>query len=942
MQMKQTRLIRIVTALVLTVAVFWSGCEEVQRRNPSNPPTEDKLFDYRQITLENGLRVITLEDFSSPIVAVDLWYHVGSKNEDPGRQGFAHMFEHMMFKGTDRVAEKDHFALIQRVGGTNNAYTSFDQTVYTQTLPADQLELVLWLEAERMAFLQIDQQAFDTERQVVEEELRMGENRPYGTLFKKMFAAIFEGTPYEWTPIGKLADIRAASVPELRAFWTKYYVPNNAALVIVGAVKHADAQKLAKEYFGWIPKRPFEKDVSVDPKPVTSPRRLVIDDENAPAGMVEVVWRTVPAGHPDEAPLDLLSAILGGGNSSRLYRELVAERQLAVEASSSTFNLELDGVFEASAVQETGQDTADLLLETIRRHITRIQQEGVSEKELEKARNQRLKSIVTSNLNVASKARILGHAAVIQDDVSQANRILEEIRGVSRADIRRVATKYLAPDKEIVIIVEENAKGAMAGAKDSEDAPITAKPETDSPPPGRTGVKRPADWPARPPVGDLRQYEVSEDYAEVRLDNRLKVIVVPNHEVPFVSMSLGLTNGAWTEGKPGAASMTLQMLTRGTAEHTEAELAAELDQYAISLSGAAGMDTSTVRANCMSEYTQRAMKLLAEVVLAPTFDPEEFDKLTKQVITGLGIEQQSPAYVAEKHLRKQLYGAHPYARTVSGEVADVAALTTDDLRLWWSKFARPDQATLIFAGDITTDKAVELARRYLGEWKTGLVEMGIVLPDMPPAQPTQITIVDRPGSMQSEIRVGQLAVTRHDQPDYFISRIVSLYFGGSFNSWLNRAIRVERGLTYGARGGYYAQNMEGDFKVSTFTRNEATAETIRVILEQIKRVRTEPPDADELEDAKSYFAGSFVRQRETPQAVAEDLWLVESQRLGRDYFDRLMAAIADAQAEHCVALAAATLNYDKMAIVVVGDAEKIKADLEKVAPVTVVAAETDK
>lgn len=935
--MKRHTLPKLITLLLLAITAFSAGCEEAQRTVAlSNAPSEEKLFDYREITLDNGLRVITLEDFSSPIVAVDVWYHVGSKNEDPGRQGFAHMFEHMMFKGTDLVAEKDHFASIQRVGGTNNAYTSFDQTVYTQTLPADQLQVALWLEAERMAFLKINQESFDTERQVVEEELRMGENRPYGTLFKKMFAAVFEGTPYEWTPIGKLADLRASSVPELRDFWTKYYVPNNATLVIVGAVKHEQAQQLARKYFGWIPRDPLYDRVKVDPKPLTSSRELVIDDENAPAGMVDIVWRTVPAGHPDEVPLDLLAEILGGGHSSRLYRDLVADRQIAVETNASTYNLELDGVFDASAVQQPGADNANEIIDSIRKHIRQIQQEGVTDEELEKARNQRLKSVVTSNLNIASKAAILGHAAVIEGDVSQVNRIFDEIRQVTRDDIQRVAAEYLALDKEIVIIVKENAKGALAGEKDKEDAPITAEPETESPPPGRPGVRRPANWPSKPPFAKLREYEISKDYTETRLDNQLKVIVVPNHEVPFVSISLGLTNGAWTDAKPGTASMTLQMLTRGTTEHTEGELAAELDRYAISLSGSAGMDTSTVTANAVTEYAERAMELLAEVVLKPTFDPQEFEKLKKQVLAGLAIEQQSPAYLAEKQLRKQLYGSHPYSRTVTGEVADVEALTTDDLKLWWSKFARPDQATLIFAGDITTEKAVELARRCLGEWRIGLVEMGLVLPDIPRPEPTNITIVDRPGSMQSEICVGQRGITRHDQPEYFTSRIVSLYFGGSFNSWLNRAIRVERGLTYGARGGYVAQNMAGEFKISTFTKTESTAETIRVILDQIKRLRKEPPDTNELEDTRNYFAGSFVRQRETPQAIAEDLWLVESQRLGKDYFEKLMAGIAETTAQQCARFAAATLNPEQLSIVVVGDAEKIKADLEKIAPVTVI------
>ncbi len=214
---------------------------------------DEKRFDYQSMTLDNGLQVISLEDFSCPIVAVHLWYHVGSKDEDPERQGFAHMFEHMMFRGTDRLGSTDHFDFIRQTGGTCNAYTTFDQTVYTQTLPANQLNLALWLEAERMSMLKIDQDAFDTERKVVEEERRMGINRPYGKLLEKVLPHIFPDHPYRWSTIGSIPHLRSASVPELREFWTKYYVPNNATLVVVGAVKHGEVQQLAQRNFGWIP-----------------------------------------------------------------------------------------------------------------------------------------------------------------------------------------------------------------------------------------------------------------------------------------------------------------------------------------------------------------------------------------------------------------------------------------------------------------------------------------------------------------------------------------------------------------------------------------------------------------------------------------------------------------------------------------------------------------
>ena len=714
-------------------------------------------------------------------------------------------------------------------------------------------------------------------------------------------------------------------------------MPNNATLVIVGAVEHEEAQALAKKYFGWIPAGPEPERVTIREPQVKESQTIVIDDENAPAPMVSIYWRTIPLGHADEVPLDLLSQILGGGNSSRLYREIVAEKQLAVGASASTFNLEHDGVFSTDGTLQPGKNNGDEILDVIKTHIKRIQTEGVTQTELEKARNQMLKSVVTSNLTIARKARILGSAAVTEGDTSQVNATLDEIREVTVEDIKRVANEYLKDNRALTFIVKQNDNGAMAGAKDKEDVPVTAEREEQAPPPGRKGTVRPKDFPEKAPFAELAEYKLAPQFSKTTLDNRLTVIVVGNHEVPFVSITLGLLNGAWTDARPGTASMTMQMLTKGTAKHTEGELAAELEQYAISLSGSADMDTSEVSANCLVDHVDRTMELLAEVVLEPTFDEGEFEKLRRQVVTGLAIEEQSPKYIAGKEFRKRLYGNHPYARTVSGEVADVEALNAGNLKLWWSKFARPDQATLIFAGDIEKDKAIKLAKTFLGKWKIDLIEMGLVLPDFPKASATRIYIVDRPGSMQSEIRVGQLGITRKDQPNYFISRIVSNYFGGSFNSWLNEAVRVKRGLTYGAHGGYYAQYMGGNFQISTFTKNESTAETVEVIFDEVRRLQSEEPAADILADTKTYFAGSFVRTRETPQQVASDLWLVEAQRLGDDYFEKLLSQIAQTTAEDCVNLAKETLDPDKMVVVVVGDASKIKESLEKIAPVTVIA-----
>lgn len=922
--------------LLLTLLVEAVCTAQSNPIKPIAPAEADTLFDYRLTTLDNGLTVVTLEDFSAPLVAVQVWYAVGSKDEQSDRQGYAHMFEHMMFKGTDRVGDEDHFNFIRKVGGACNAYTSFDQTVYLQTLPSRELELALWLEAERMAFLRIDQEAFDTERKVVEEELRMGENRPYGNVFKKMAAALFSVHPYRWTPIGNIAHLRATSVADLRAFWNTYYVPNNATLLIVGAIKHADAVKAAERYFGWIPAGPKPPRIDiVEPMPAVA-RTIIIDDENAPAGQTILAWRTVPVGHPDETALDALSEILGGGNSSRVYRKLVAESQIAVDAGSWAYNLQQAGLFSVSATLPPTSEEYEIALAALETELEAIRTAGIHPEELEKARNQLLKRTVTSALGVENKARMLGSAAVTLGNIARVNTLLEDIRAVTAEDVQRVANRWLGKEKVFRFIVKKNADGMLSARKDNEDALITAKPETLAPPPGRAGVERLETFPHAAPFAAFGSSVFDLPFEEAKLPNGLTVMVVSNRQTPYVSMTLGIQNGAWTEYKPGLAAMTLAMLTRGTATRSEAQLASELERYAITLSGSADRDNAIVSMDCLSEHLERAMTLARDVVQCPAFDAKELAKLLTQEIAGLKIRLQNPDYLAETHFYQAVFGEHPYGRPVKGTPEQLEQLGTDDLRLWWQKFARPDQATLIFAGDITLPQAMRLAEANLGDWKTDQVETGLMLPDVPPPSPTRIVLVDRPGSAQTQLRVGHLGITRRQQPDYFYALLAGNYFGGSFNSRLNDSLRIQRGLTYGANGGFTPMMMAGVFEIATFTRNDAVAESVKVIIDQVRQFQTLPPTEDEFNQTRSFFLGSFARHRETPQQIARDLWMMQSQRLGRDYLKTLFDAIEKASPADCIAFAQKTVRPEELLIVAVGDASAIKESLEQIAPVTVV------
>lgn len=912
----------------LFVVLLFTAAFSVQALEPGQ-------LDYRAIKLENGLQVITLEDFSCPIVAVDLWYHVGSKDENPERQGFAHMFEHMMFRGTDRLGPTSHFDLTRQIGGNCNGYTSFDQTVYVQTVPANQLELVLWLEAERMSFLKIDQASFDTERKVVEEERRLRLNAPYGTVEEEGLAEIFKVHPYRWTPIGKIPHLRASTVPELREFWTRNYIPNNATLVIAGAVKHEDAQELAERYFGWIPRYPEPPRVEIrEPMPDAS-HEVTLKQDNAPIPLVAIVYRTVPLNSEDSVALDLLSTILGGGNSSRVYRELVAKKQLAVGIQSMDMSLEQDGILGVGAALTAAGAKDDAALIALRKQVDALRNRKVKPRELEKAKNQTLKNLVTENLQVARKASVLGRAAVLEGDVARVNARLDAVRRTTADDLLRVAKQYLDPNRAFTFHVERNLRGMLGKKTHPEDeTPITGQPETNPPPPGRPGEARPADFPETPPMKEMLEFDPTPHFQSKTLANGLKVVVVENHEVPFVSMSLGLEAGAWTESKPGCASMAASMLRKGTRKHSEAKLAEELETYAIGLGAYAGMDTAMVNANCVTDQVERAAMFMAEIVMTPTFKATEFEKLRKQVISDLAIASAEPNYLAECERIRRMYGEHPYGRMVQGQVKDVKALEPKDPKEWWSTFARPDMACLLFSGDITFERAIELAEKAFGTWKCDTPKPEVKVAPIPEAGPTHIYIVDKPGD-QAQIRIGQLGITIKD-PRYFTSRVVNGYFGGSFGSRLNETLRVKKGLTYGAGGGFRTQHMAGEFGIYTFTKIESVADAVQTSIDEIKRLQSEGPSERELHLTKAYTLGSFAGQRETPQAIANDLWMIESEGLPEDHFRQLLQAVQNTDADGCIQLAQSTLDPGKLVVVVVGPAEALKPKLEAIAPVTVV------
>jgi len=938
--------------VVVALACLSAGCHRGSTKTTAPPTTtavtDDPLanlperpFDYHQSELKNGMKVITLEDHSTPIAAVQVWYHVGSKDERPNRRGFAHMFEHMMFRGTQNIGPKAHFEYIRRVGGDANAYTSFDNTTYIQVVPNNQVEMVLWLEAERMGFLKINQGYFDIERKVVAEEFRLGREQPYGTVLESLLPQIFGKHPYRWSPIGDMNELAAADATELQEFWNTYYVPNNAALVVVGDVKHDEVEKLAERYFGWIPKYPDPPRVTVREPAQTAPKKITIREKNGPVPIVAIGYRTVPLGHDDELALEMLGHILGGGESSRLYRRLVTDQELAMFAAAGAFTLEDDGIFGAGGVLGPF-GKPDKVLAAVREEIARLVKDGPTDEEIRKAKNTMLRDGVVAQLTVESKAQKLGEAAVLEGDVERVNTELRRIAKISRDDLLRVAKAHLVPAHELEVRVEPNLLGFLAeqiggGGDASAKAETPAgKEEISGEGSGKPGLVRPDTLGKAPTVAPPVAVDLTPKTEEKTLGNGLKVVVVENHELPFVQARLGLRYGAFADpkDKPGVAYVTLPMLARGTAKHDYKALTDELDLHAIALSGSADMDSAQVSASAVRHEAERALGLLAEVVRSPSFPKKELDRFVDQITTGLIITERSPGYLADRELRRRMFPGHPYERLPEAQAADLNKIDRDMLAAWWSAHARPDAAVLYVAGDVKPSDVFAWAETHFGAWKVEGTAPPIAVTEPSKPGKTKIVLVDRNGD-QAQIRVGQVGITRAD-PRFPAARVISEVFGGGFNSRLNDTIRVKKGLTYGAGGGFSAGRFAGRLVISTFSKNATVGETVKTILDEVKRLQKQPPTDAERTDAVSFIVGADPRSRETPSDVVDELWLLDSHGLPRDWNAKLLESVRTVDRAALGKTADDLVDEKSLVIVVVGPAKLLLPQLKKLGQVEVV------
>jgi zinc protease len=897
----------------------------------SQPAAADAI-PFTQETLSNGLRVIYSPLHQAPVVHVRVLYHVGSRDERPDRQGFAHMFEHMMFRGSAHVAPQEHMKHIDEVGGICNAFTSFDETVYHNTIPAEDLEMALYLEADRMSSFKVSEEIYRTERRVVSEEWRIKQNKPYGNLFDDFLKTAFTTHSYRWTPIGNMQHLLAAPVSELQDFFNTYYIPNNAVLVIAGDIDVDAARKMVHRYFEWIPRGAEIHRLAVAEPLQTEPRTATIPDRLAPLTEVVLGYHIPPFRSDDQYPLSVLSVILGDGSSSRLYRLLVAnDKPLCHDASTLYEPLEDGGIFGLAGRVLHGK-SADDVKAILTQAVADIVAHGVSEEELAKAKTLARVGVVRGRETAEQIAGELGDDALFADDPNRINSDLSKLDAVTAADVQAVAIKYLRPQGSTMLVVKPDPLGAASRKAAVAAIPANAQVAPSTQPIKGREIQFPAGYPERIPMSPPRSTAVFEKGRE-SVVNGVRVIVMRDNRLPLVQWSLTMRRGSHSDpaGKEGLASVTADMIRRGAGALSYAQLNEELESHGITLEASDGGDFTRLSGSCLSDQLDRAFARSRDLLLAPTFPADEFARLEEQTLNGLAVSQESPAVVGGWEITHALYGdsplgQHPTPKTIS-------AITLDDVKRCFADLYQPQDAILAISGDITLERGRELAQQLTDQWTAKpLAPVTYAIP--PAAASRQVILVDRPGGKGATIRIGIRAYDMHD-PQKYAGALAGAILSGGIESRLNLYVRAQKGYVYGVSGMFQPGRYAGAFVSSTETKLETTGDTIEAIFKVLTDMRDADVMPEELADAKRRVIGGMVMNMQTifQQAALRIDAILNGYPI--DYFDLYPSHITAVTPGEIRAVVDRYVNEDAMAIVVVAPAADVKDQLDRLGQVQV-------
>jgi zinc protease len=867
---------------------------------------QEKLpkIKFEKYELPNGLDVILHVDRSIPMVSVNVWYHVGSKNEKKGRTGFAHLFEHLMFEGSEHIPNFDE--PMERIGGMSNGSTSNDRTNYWENLPSNYLEMGIWLEADRIGYLLpvMDQKKLDTQRGVVQNEKRQGvDNQPYGRANEILMSMLYPPDhPYSWTVIGSMEDIGAATLEDVKDFFKMYYTPNNASLSIAGDFDPAVAKKLVEKHFASIPPGPpIEKLKQWMPALDGLKRTVVTDKIELPR--VYMAWHTPALYAPGDAEFDVIADALSSGKTSRLYKALVYEKQIAQDVSAFQASRELSSTFHITVTARKGH-TLEEIEKAVDYEMDRILKEGITSEELDQAKVNREASFIRELERVGGfggKADTLNQYNIYLGDPDGFQWDLDRYAKVTADDVHKCATQYLDLNKRV--IVHFLPQGDLTSEKSEFD-------RTKEPPP----LPEPS---FSPP-----------EIQSATLSNGLELYLVEDHKLPLLQVNLVLKSGwaADPADRPGAASLTADLMDEGTKSRTALQIAEEVKALGAFLGSGSSFDSSSVGLNILKGKLDKGLDLMTDIVLNPTFPEEELQRKKKIYLGRIQQESRQPFPSAIKLFLSTLYGeGHPYAQpyTGSGTVESINAIARNDLVNFYNANYVPNNAAVVIAGDITLGEAKSKVEKVFGSWKKKNVKKASIA-EPKALQTTKVFILDKPGAAQSVLVIGNLGLKRNN-PDFTAVEVVNNALGGMFTSRINTNLREEKAYTYGAGSVFLDTRGTGPFICYTQVQTKFTKESIHEIVKELRDITGKRPlVGEELKDSKNNLIKSFPQGFETFGGIAGGIDSMVTYGLPLDQWKKYTSEVNAVDSQKSVQIAKKYIHPDALLIVVVGDRKVIE------------------
>jgi zinc protease len=865
---------------------------------------------YQKFVLDNGLTLIVHEDHKAPIVAVNIWYHVGSKNEKLGKTGFAHLFEHLMFGGSEH-AQGRYIDAMERIGATDlNGTTNPDRTNFFEDVPTSALDYTLWMESDRMGHLlgYVDQKTLDLQRGVVQNEKRQGENQPYGVTRELITHNTYPvGHPYSWTTIGDMADLDAASMTDVQEWFKTYYGPSNVVMVIAGDIDSKTAKEKVEKYFGDIPAGPPVAHQEAWVAKMTGTHRQIVQDR-VPQARVYKVWNIPGYGSADADYLDLVSNCLSEGKTSRFYKRLVYDDQIATDARAFNDSKEIGGQFRVQATAKPGQDLTKVEKE-LDEELARFMKEGPTAEELQRVKTEYAAGFLRGIERIGGfggKSDVLAESEVYEGDPGAYKTSLSRVQNATAEDLKAAANRWLA-DGQYVLEVQPfpEYKTASAGADRSK------APETGTPP-------------------ELKLPKLQR----ATLSNGMKVILAERHEVPLVDFWLTLDAGFAADqfATPGTASMTTALLDGGTKTRTALQISDQLKMLGAELRANSNLDLTTVRFSALKAKMDPSLDLFADVVLNSSFPEVDFKRQQKLQIAAVQREQNTPVQMALRVFPGLLYGKdHAYGNTLtgSGTIDSLSKMTREDIIKFHDAWFRPNNATLIVVGDTTLAEVKPKLEKLFAGWKPGEVPKKNVGRVELPSKST-VYILDKPGALQSVIVAGIVAAPP-SAPDEIAINAMNDALGGTFGARLNMNLREDKHWSYGAQSRLWAARAQRPFIAFAPVQTDKTKESLIEMNKEFRGiVGDRPVTQEELVRIEANETLTLPGSRETLDEVEDSVMNLVQFGWPDDYYETLSGKIMALKTNDLNNAAKEVVHPDHMVWVVVGDRAKIEAGVREV------------